>query len=151
MMPSNLITTFFSLCVGFAVMLLVMLAPGLIMYKLKMATAVDDAARTYAITGDAQAVQNQVNSDLAAEYLVTTYNGQNLFTVQQTQAGQGTTGYQVNSTPTSSNASVTFQYKGPVPFHKALTLFGGPAFNPTAPMQAAATDWNELQYTGAAP
>lgn len=150
-MPSNLITTFFMICVGFAVATLIFLAPPLVITKIEMATIAHNAARVYAITGNTQDVQNQINSDLQAEGLPTTWNGQTLFTVTPLTTGQVGPGYSVTSSPTSTTATVVLQYNAPLAFDRAFTLFGGPVLNATVPMQSKASYWNEVQYTGTTP
>ena len=147
-MPSNLITTLFAICVSFAVAVTVMLAPPLVSTKLKMDAVAQDAARVYAITGSTSAVQNEVNSDLAAEHVPTSWNGQTLVSVSVTPDGSQQVGVAINATPTSSNSDVVIQYNAPVPFDRALTLFGGPVLQATIPMTASASLWNEVQYTG---
>lgn len=150
-MPSNLITTFFMICVGFAVAMILFLAPPLVVMKLELATVAHNAARVAAITGNVQDVQNQITADLSAENLPTTWNGQTLFNVTELQVGQNGPGYLVTSTPTSPSATVEIQYNAPLPFDRALTLFGGPVFSATVPMTSQASYWNEVQYTGANP
>ncbi|EJY54758.1 hypothetical protein URH17368_2600 [Alicyclobacillus hesperidum URH17-3-68] len=150
-MPSNLITTLFAICVSFAVAVLVILAPPLVDTKLKMDAVAQDAARVYAITGDATAAQNEMNADLAAEHLPTSWNGQPLVSVTPAVPGSNQPGVAVNASPTSPNSSVSIQYNAPVAFERALTLFGGPALPATVPMTASATEWNEVQYTGVGP
>ncbi|WDL96497.1 hypothetical protein [Alicyclobacillus sp. ALC3] len=147
-MPSNLITTLFAICVSFAVAVMVMLAPPLVSTKLKMDAIAQDVARVYAITGSINAVQNEVNADLAAEHVPTSWNGQTLVSVSVTPDGSQQVGVAINATPTSSNSDVVIQYNAPVPFDRALTLFGGPVLQATIPMTASASLWNEVQYTG---
>lgn len=150
-MPSNLITTLFAICVSFAVAIILILSPPLVGMKLKMDAVAQDAARVYAITGDVGATQNEMNTDLAAMHLLTTWDGQSLVSVTPTPVGSGQPGYVVNATPTSANANVVIQYSAPVPFDRALTLFGGAALPATVPMTASATQWNEVEYTGVGP
>ena len=150
-LPSNLITTFFMICVGFAVAMILFLAPPLVVMKLELGAVAHDAARVASITGSVQDVQNQIDVDLAAEHLPTTWNGQTLFNVTELQVGRSEPGYMVTSTPTSPSATVEIQYNAPLPFDKALTLFGGPVLSATVPMTTQASYWNEVQYTGANP
>ncbi len=150
-LPSNLITTFFMICVGFAVSMLLFLAPPLVVMKLELTTVAHNAARVAAITGSVQDVQNQINLDLASEHLPTTWNGQTLFDVTEVQVGNDETGYALTSTPTSPSATVEIQYNAPLPFDRALTLFGGPVLSATIPMTSKASYWNEVQYTGVNP
>jgi len=150
-LPSNLITTFFMISVGFAVAMLIFLAPPLVITKIDMSTIAHNAARVYAITGNVQDVQYQINSDLQNENLPTTWNGQTLFSVTALSNGQSGSGYSVTSSPSSTTATVVVQYNAPLAFDRALTLFGGPAFNATVPMQAKGSYWNEVQYTGTTP
>lgn len=131
--------------------MILFLAPPLVIMKLELGTVAHDAARVAAITGSVQEVQNQINVDLAAEHLPTTWNGQTLFNVTELQVGQQAPGYIVTSTPTSPSATVEIQYNAPPPFDRALTLFGGPVFSATVPMTSQASYWNEVQYTGANP
>jgi hypothetical protein len=147
-LPSNLITTLFAICVSFAVAVIVVLAPSLVSTKLKMDAVAQDATRVYAITGSISAVQNEVNADLAAEHVPTSWNGKTLVSVSVISDGSQQAGLAVNATPTSENADVVIQYNAPVPFDRALTLFGGPVLQATLPMTASASLWNEVQYTG---
>ncbi|QSO52823.1 hypothetical protein JZ785_02515 [Alicyclobacillus curvatus] len=147
-MPSNLITTLFAICVSFAVAVIVMLAPPLVSTKLKMDTVAQDAARVYAITGSVNAVQNEVTADLAAEHVPTSWNGQTLISVSVIPDGSQQAGVVMDATPSSENSDVVIQYNAPVPFDRALTLFGGPVLPATIPMSASASLWNEVQYTG---
>lgn len=110
-----------------------------------------DAARVYAITGDIGATQSEINADLMAAHLPTTWDGQTLVSVTPTMVGSNQPGYELDSTPTSVNANVQIQYNAPIPFDRALTLFGGAALPVTVPMTASATQWNEVQYTGVGP
>lgn len=148
-MPSNLITTLFAICVSFAVAVILILAPPLVSTKLKMDMIAQDAARVYSITGNVGATQNEINADLAAEGLPTSWNGQTLVSVTLIPSGSNQVGYEVNANPSSENADLVIHYNAPVPFDRALTLFGGPALGATIPMTASATEWNEVQYTGA--
>ena len=91
-MPSNLITTLFAICVSFAVTLLLILAPPLVSMKLQMDAIAQDAARVYAITGNTGAVQSEINADLAADNLPTTWNGQTLVSVTAVPSGSGEPG-----------------------------------------------------------
>ncbi|MHB1683268.1 MAG: hypothetical protein ACYCYO_10705 [Bacilli bacterium] len=150
-MPSNLITTLFAICVSFAVTVILILAPPLVSMKLQMDAIAQDAARVYAITGSTDAVQSEIDADLAADNLPTTWNGQTLVSVTAVSPASGELGYSATSTPTSSNANVSISYNAPVPFDRALTLFGGPPLGLTVPMTASATAWNEVQYTGVSP
>lgn len=151
LLPSNLITTLFAICVSFAVAVILVLAPPLVSTKLKMDAIAQDAARVYSITGNVGATQNEINADLAAEDLPTSWDGQTLVAITPIPAGTNQPGYEVNATPTSVNSDVAIQYNAPVPFDRALTLFGGPALPATIPMTASATQWNEVQYTGVGP
>lgn len=148
-MPSNLITTLFGICVSFAVAVIVILAPPLVSTKLKMDAIAQDAARVYSITGDLGATQNEINADLAAEHLPTRWDGHALVSVTLTPAGSQQLGYQANAAPTSENSEITIRYNAPLPFDRALALFGGPTLQATLPITASATEWNEVQYTGA--
>lgn len=150
-MPSQLITTLFAICVSFAVLVILVLAPPLVGMKLQMDAIAQDAARVYAITGSAGAVQSEINADLAADHLPTTWNGQTLVSVTAVSPAGGEPGYSATSTPTSPHANVSISYNAPVPFDRALTLFGGPTLGLTVPMTASATAWNEVQYTGVSP
>ncbi|KYP79896.1 hypothetical protein [Ferroacidibacillus organovorans] len=150
-MPSNLITTLFAICVSFAVAVILILAPPLVDTKIKMDAIAQDAARVYAITGDIGATQSEINADLMAAHLPTTWDGQTLVSVTPTTVGSSQPGYATDSSPTSTNAGVEIQYNAPIPFDRALTLFGGPALSATIPMTASATQWNEVQYTGVGP
>lgn len=150
-LPSNLITTFLMICVGFAVAMMVILAPPVVIAKLDLATVAHNAARVASITGSVNDVENEINLDLQAEHLPTTWNGQNLFTVKLLQNGQSGTGFRVTSQPTSPSATVEIDYNAPMPFNRALTLFGGPTLDFLIPMTAKASYWNEVQYTGANP
>lgn len=146
-MPSNLITTLFGICVSFAVTAILLLAPSLVGMKLQMNAIAEDAARVYAVTGDPVAVQNEMNADLATENIPTTWDGQTLVSVTE-PADTTEPGVSETSTPTSESANVFIQYNAPVPFDRALTLFGGPALDETVPMTATASAYNEVQYTG---
>ncbi|KUO97269.1 hypothetical protein [Ferroacidibacillus organovorans] len=150
-MPSNLITTFFAICVSFSVLVILVLAPSLVGMKMQMDGIAADAARVYAITGSMSDAQNELSADLSAMNLPTTYNGQTLITVSAVPSGSGQTGVSATSTPTSANASLSVNYHAPIPFDRALTLFGGSALPMTTPMTAVATQWNEVQYTGVGP
>lgn len=150
-MPSQLITTLFAICVSFAVAVILILAPPLVDTKIKMDAIAQDAARVYAITGDISATKSEINADLMAAHLPTTWNGQTLVSVTPTTVGSSQPGYALDSTPTSANANVLIQYNAPIPFDRALTLFGGSALPVTVPMTASATQWNEVQYTGVGP
>ena len=150
-MPSNFITTLFSICVSFAVTVILVLAPSLVGMKMQMDGITADAARVYAITGSTRDAQNEISADLSAMNLPTTWNGQTLIMVNPVSPGSGQTGVSATSTPTSANASLSVNYHAPIPFDRALTLFGGPALPATTPMTAVATQWNEVQYTGVGP
>lgn len=150
-MPSNLITTLFAICVSFAVTVILVLAPTLVWTKMTMDSIAADAARVYAITGSTSDAQHEIRADLSAMNLPTTWNGQTLITLRSVAPGSLQTGVSATSTPASPNAKVSITYQAPIPFDRALTLFGGPALPATVSMTATATQWNEVQYTGVGP
>jgi len=146
--PDNLIGSMFSVCVGFAMMVLVLMAPPLVMTKLNMFMEAHNAARVYAVTGNAGNVASQLSADLNAAHTPLAWNGNTLFRVSQLQPGQTGPGYVLDSSPSAQSATVTFQFNAPIPFDRALTFFGGPAFSSAAAMTETASQYNELQYTG---
>lgn len=153
-MPSNLITTLFSICVGFAIAMIILLAPPMISMKIDLATVARNAAKTAAVSANTQDVENQINLDLQTEHLPTTWTVDNqtvsLFTVTQVSTpSAGQTGYSETNGPGIPTATVTVQYNAPLPFDRALTLFGGPVLPMTIPMTETASYYNEDQYTGA--
>ena len=150
-MPSNLITTLFGICVSFAVTVILLLAPSLVSLKLQMNAIAQDAARVYAITGDPGAVQNEINADLTSDNIPTIWDGQTLVSGTSVPVEGSEPGVTTKSTPTSENARVSIRYYAPIPFDRALTLFGGPVLAKTVPITASASGWNEVQYTGVGP
>ena len=148
-MTGTLITTLVSIAVSFAMLVLVVLTPTLVWDQLALMTVAQNAARVAAITQNTQAVQAEIQTDLTAEHLPTTYNGQTLFTLTNLQVTTSPTGYAVAGGPATTNTSVTITYDAPLPFDRALTLIGGSSLPPTVTMTQTASYYNETQYTGA--
>lgn len=146
-MPDNFISTLFSIAVSFCVFMLIVLAPPLIVTKIRMSTVAQDAAHVYAVTGSVTDAINQVNLDLQNFGLPTTWNGHTLFQVQAA-ASSSDVGYVFDSSPTSQDATVALQYQAPLLFARALKLIGGPELPWTVAMTAHGTTYNEVQYTG---
>ena len=148
-MTSSLITALVSIAVSFAMLVLVVLTPTLVWDQFALMTVAQNAARVAAITQNTQAVQQEIQTDLTAEHLPTTYHGQTLFTLTNLQVTTSPTGYSVAGGPSTTNTTVTIQYDAPLPFDRALTLFGGSALPATVTMTQTASYFNETQYTGA--
>ncbi|MHB1681242.1 MAG: hypothetical protein ACYCYO_00240 [Bacilli bacterium] len=147
-MPAGLLTTLFALAVSFMMLVIVTLAPTLLFAKVQLQAVAQNAARMAAITQSTSDVQVEIAQNLQDAHLPVTWQGNTLFVVQNMQTAAGSTGYAVQTGPTTQETTVTIQYDAPLPFDRALTLVGGPVLNLTLPITETGTYFNETQYTG---